>query len=770
MKNFILLFVLLTASSLFAQNWEKIDSVFAPGGVTLQSFSAPVFGDLDDDGDFDLVLGSSGLEIEYFENNGTNTSPLFNKDASMFSSIYSGGYQYTNSYYPALCDLDGDGDLDLTIGGYNGILYYENTGSPSSPSWADVNTTLFADANGQIGTDAKQTFVDLDNDGDKDMVVGIGESLLGGPTPGISMGFRNTGTSTSSVFQRDDALVTGIPDVGLNAYPSFADLDNDGDYDLLMGRDGAAVFYYENTGSQTVPAWTSNNTLFSVVEVTNYWKDPTFCDLDGDADADLIYGTDNGDIYFYENIGTIASPQYQQNSNYFKVIKSSGSSTVSFADYDGDGDLDMLSGSPYDGVLYVVNNGSSISPSFDTVSVVFAGIDPGFRCSPVFIDIDDDMDFDIVSGYSGGGIKLYINNNGTFTENTTMFANVSVNYQSVPAFVDIDGDNDPDLLVGSDDAGNTKFYINDGSNSFTQNTTIFSGVSFPGSCRPSFGDIDNDGDYDMFIGRLSGSVNFYENTGDRFNPVWTLNNTLTSGVNVKQSAHPGIADLDGDGRNDLVVGEYDGNFTFYKNLFAVIPVEMTSFTAMGTESGVVLSWTTATETNNMGFEIERSQRSETGRQPGSINNGLWKRVGYVKGNGTTTQQNTYSFTDNSITSGYYSYRLHQTDFDGSSTYSKVIEINLNISLQFSLSQNYPNPFNPSTKIKFSIPNDGYVSLKIYNSIGQEVAQLVNGFTRAGIHEVTFNSTSGTSALPSGVYLYKLESGENVSVRKLILLK
>ncbi len=539
MKNFLLVIILMS-SSLFAQNWEKIDSIFAPGGVIPESFSAPVFSDLDNDGDFDLVLGSSGLEIVYYENTGTNMQPVFTKDASMFSSIYAGGYQYTNSYYPALCDLDGDGDPDLTIGGYNGILYYENTGTSSSPTWADVNTTLFADANGQIGTDAKQVFADLDDDGDLDMIVGIGESLLGGPTPGISMGFRNTGTAGTPVFQRDDALVAGIPDVGLNAYPSLADLDNDGDLDLLMGRDGAALYYFINTGTASVPAWTQDNTLFSIVETINYWKDPTFCDIDGDLDADLIYGTDDGDLFVYENTGTVSNPQYQYNPSYFRIIKSSGSSTVSFADFDNDGDFDLLSGSPYDGLLYIVNNGTASAPSFDTASSVFAGIDPGFRCSPVFIDIDNDSDFDIVSGYSGGGIKLYINDNGTFSENTAMFSNVSVNYQSVPAFVDIDGDNDQDLLVGSDDAGNTKFYLNDGNNSFTLNTTIFSSINFPGSCRPSFSDIDNDGDFDLFIGRLSGSINFYENTGDRFNPVWTLNNQLTSSVECETICSSGV--------------------------------------------------------------------------------------------------------------------------------------------------------------------------------------------------------------------------------------
>ncbi len=762
MKNLFLL-ILFFSATLYAQNWEKVDSVFAPGGVTVQAFTAPVFADLNNDGDFDLILGSSGLEIEYFENTGTNTAPVFQKDTSMFSSIYAGGYQFTNAYYPALADLDGDGDLDLTIGGYNGILYYENIGSPTSPVWADVNTSLFSDANTQIGTDARQAFADLDNDGDIDMIVGTGESLLGGPDPGISMGFRNTGTAQNPVFQRDDDLVTGIPDVGLNAYPSLADLDNDGDYDLLIGRDGAAVFYYINTGTPSVPAWTRDYTVFSNVETTNYWKDPAFCDLDGDNDLDLIYGTANGNLYFYENTGTVASPQFQYNPAYFKVIKASGSSTVSFADFDNDGDFDLLSGSTYSGLLYVKNNGNNFWPSFDTASVIFAGIDPGFRCSPVFIDIDNDQDFDIVSGTSGGTLKLYINDNGTFSENSTMFANVSVNYQSIPAFVDIDGDNDPDLLVGSEDAGNTKFYLNDGNNNFTQNTTLFSGVSFPSYCRPAFADIDNDGDFDLFIGRSSGSVDFYENTGDRFNPVWTANNQLTSSIKVDQFAHPGFADLDGDGRIDLIVGEYNGNFTFYKNLFAIIPVELTFFNATVSGNNVNLSWQTATETNNRGFEV---QRSNVRSQKSKIGNQKWEKIGFVAGNGTTAQPETYSYVDNNVTLGIYSYRLKQIDFDGTFKYSKIVEMNVNVPSQFTLSQNYPNPFNPTTTIDYSITKDGNVSLKVYNTLGQQIASLVNGNLKAGEYHLTFDA----SELASGIYYYRLDSDSKMLVKKMILLK
>lgn len=757
MKNLLLLLLFFT-SVLYAQNWEKIDSVFAPGGVIVQAFTAPVFGDLDDDGDFDLVLGSTGLEIEYFENTGTNTVPIFHRDASMFSSIYDGGYQYTNSYYPALYDLDSDGDLDLTIGGYNGILYYENIGTPSTPVWADVNTDLFSDANSQIGTDARQTFSDLDNDGDPDLIVGIGESLLGGPTPGITMGFRNTGTAQSPAFLRDDSLVIGIPDVGLNSYPTLADLDTDGDNDMLIGRDGAAVFYYENTGTSTTPVWTRDYTVFSIVETTNYWKDPGFCDLDGDNDFDLIYGTDNGDLFFYENTGTISAPQYQYNPAYFKVIKSSGSSTVSFADYDNDGDFDMLSGSTYSGLLYVKNNGNNTTPVFDTASVIFAGIDPGFRCSPVFIDIDNDSDFDIVSGYSGGTIKLYVNNNGTFTENTTMFGNVSVNYQSIPVFADIDGDNDQDLLVGSEDAGNTKFYLNDGNNNFTQNTTMFAGVSFPSYCRPALADIDNDGDFDLFVGRMGGNIDYYENTGDRFNPVWTSNNLLTSSVVVKQSAHPGFADLDGDGRTDLIAGEYDGNFTFFKNLFAVVPVELTAFTASEENGNVILNWSTGTETNNKGFDIERKAGSSQ-----------WEKIAYLEGAGTTTEPKYYSYKDERVSAGHYSYRLKQVDYDGTYTYSKTVEVDVKMSVEFSLSQNYPNPFNPSTLIRYSVPEDGLVVLKIYDLLGKEVTTLVNEKKSRGTYSVNFNASSG-GQFASGVYIYRLMINEFVSSKKMMFIR
>lgn len=187
-----------------------------------------------------------------------------------------------------------------------------------------------------------------------------------------------------------------------------------------------------------------------------------------------------------------------------------------------------------------------------------------------------------------------------------------------------------------------------------------------------------------------------------------------------------------------------------------LPVELTSFAANVNANGhVVLNWSTATEINNQMFEIQRSN-----------SNTDFVTIGYVNGAGTTTEEQNYSYTDRTVATGNYSYRLKQIDFDGSYHYSSIVEVDVQGPLTFALLQNYPNPFNPTTNIKYSVPTASNVKLAVYNTIGEEVAVLVNGFVQEGFYEVTFNASS----LPSGVYFYKLQSGNTVEMKKMMLLK
>ena len=202
-----------------------------------------------------------------------------------------------------------------------------------------------------------------------------------------------------------------------------------------------------------------------------------------------------------------------------------------------------------------------------------------------------------------------------------------------------------------------------------------------------------------------------------------------------------------------------GGVLIKANLQPVIPVELTSFTASVGNNAVVLNWRTATETNNKGFEV---QRKTSGHE--------WITIGYVEGRGTTADPVAYAYTDSYKDfnySGAVSYRLKQFDFDGRNELSSAVNVDVNFAVrEYALEQNYPNPFNPSTTIKFAMPKAGKVTLKVYNSIGKEVATLVDEYKESGAHQVSFDA----SKLPSGVYIYKFNAGEFTSARKLILMK
>ena len=212
-------------------------------------------------------------------------------------------------------------------------------------------------------------------------------------------------------------------------------------------------------------------------------------------------------------------------------------------------------------------------------------------------------------------------------------------------------------------------------------------------------------------------------------------------------------------------------FVDYDN---VVTVELTSFTAsvLQNEKAVQLNWTTATEINNSGFEIQRKESGVRSQES------EYEVIGFVPGFGTTTESKSYSFIDEEVTTGNYKYRLKQIDFDGSFEYSNEIEVAVDFTpKEFVLYQNYPNPFNPSTTIKYEIPNVGTrdrvsVRIIVYDILGNEVATLVNEEKQPGVYEVEFGNvrTSRDLSLPSGIYFYQLKAENFTSIKKMVLLR
>ncbi len=195
-----------------------------------------------------------------------------------------------------------------------------------------------------------------------------------------------------------------------------------------------------------------------------------------------------------------------------------------------------------------------------------------------------------------------------------------------------------------------------------------------------------------------------------------------------------------------------------------VPVELASFNAELMNSKVMLSWSTASEKNNRGFVVERKVLSSQS----SVGKIEFEKVGFVEGKGTSTAIQHYAFADKNILNGKCRYRLKQIDFDGSSSYSHEIEVDVNlVPNDFILFQNYPNPFNPSTKIRWQSPVSSWQTLKIYDQLGNQVAVLVDEYKSAGYYEIEFDAGND---LASGVYFINFKAGSYSNTKKMILLR
>ncbi|MFA6978909.1 MAG: T9SS type A sorting domain-containing protein [Ignavibacteriaceae bacterium] len=298
-------------------------------------------------------------------------------------------------------------------------------------------------------------------------------------------------------------------------------------------------------------------------------------------------------------------------------------------------------------------------------------------------------------------------------------------------------------------SGNNVIYI-DGASPLIQNSIIDSssshGIYINNQANPDLG------------GGSSGSIgkNILEGFADVPNKYAVYNNSTNNiaaknnywGTSTSSSISNALFDYYDNSSKGIV------NYVpFYPT--RELPVELINFQVIASNQSVDLMWQTATEVNNNGFEVERNSTAS------------WSKIGFVEGNGTTTTPKKYSFHDENLPDGKYSYRLKQIDFDGRFEYSHSVVVEISDAPKvFALSQNYPNPFNPSTKIKFSIPQTSFVTLKVYDMLGKEIITLINEEKTIGNYEIDFNASN----LSSGVYFYKIQASSFIDTKKFILLR
>jgi len=526
--------------------------------IDVGSNSAPTFADIDNDEDFDLFVGESDGNINFYRNIGTVTDPNFTLETEFFASI-DVGFAST----PTFADIDNDGDLDLFVG--ESVLFvlklnfYRNTGTATNPIFTFETEDFAPNETGLRGT---PTFADIDNDGDLDLFVG--ENL------GNINFFRNIGTVTTPNFAFLTEFFASI-DVGLDSSPSFADIDGDGNLDLFVGTGSGNIEFYRNIGSATDPNFTLETETFASIDV-GLFSAPMFADIDNDGDFDLFVGERDGNINFFRNTGTVAEPNFILETENLADIDVGSNSAPTFTDIDNDGDFDLFVGERDGNINFFRNIGTVAEPNFTLETEFFASIDVGSNSAPIFADIDNDGDFDLFVGENFGNLNFY-QNTGTatdpnFTLETEFFASIDVGFASTPTFADIDNDGDLDLFMGDED-GNINFYRNTGTvtePTFTPESEDFATIDVGLFSVPIFADIDNDGDLDLFVGEGDSNINFYGNVGPATEPIFIFATLNLGFLDVGTESAPTFADIDNDGDLDLFVGETDGNINFYRNI------------------------------------------------------------------------------------------------------------------------------------------------------------------------------------------------------------
>ncbi len=423
--------------------------------------------DLDCNGRPDLFLGQLDGSVDRYEQVGTDAAgaPSFLLLARRFENISIVAQMTPTARHGANTlafeDVDGDGDKDLLWGDFfePGLLLIENTGSCAEPNFRSTPRSFpLADPVTSSGYNAP-SFGDLDGDGDRDFVLGvIGGAYVPNRTSVANLWYLER-TGPGAYARRTTRLIPTV-DVGSESLPALADLDGDGDLDLVLANKidpadltTSRAYWFENTGGRRAPAFRLRGPL--ALAPTGHVA-PGFGDLDGDGRPDLVAGSWRDQLAWYRGAGLAAgTPAFELVDSAFVRITRGSNTTPTLGDLDGDGDLDLVIGEASGALNYYRNDGTRTAPAFTLVSDEWLGLDVGRRSTPVLADLDGDGDLDLLVGEEGGTVVLWRNAGSRTEPRFEPDASFSLPAQpyAAPAVGDLDGDGKPEILAGTAGGG-----------------------------------------------------------------------------------------------------------------------------------------------------------------------------------------------------------------------------------------------------------------------------------------------------------------------------
>ncbi len=586
----IITWLLVTSGSLSAQYTQETNPFpIIVGGDTLQypfwggiNNPKPSLADFDQDLLVDLFIGEASGKLSYLRNTGSPAAPVWTPVTDRFAGINIGTWH-------RLVDIDDDGDLDLLCdNNSNGAVLYRNQSIGNNIDFVEADSDLDSIVTGVNNTPA---LVDIDSDGDIDFFVG---------DPGGQLVFyRNTGTATIPSFSLESTFYDSIlafpggggglnkptqPQHGFSAI-NFADIDDDGDHDLIWGDlFNTNLYLFENLGTPALSDFNyQTDTYLSPSYSTFGFNHAPLADVDNDGDLDMILAPANGEfidnLKFLRNTGTAASANYVlEQQNLIDNIDVGRSAYPALADIDGDGDLDLFVGGGDGMISHYENTGSRLQAEYVRVTASFGSIDVGFSAMPAFVDWDSDGDLDLLIGNENGFIQHWRNDGDecipAFVNVTNQLAGIKTDQLAVPVPVDLDNDGLKDLVVGEWDfngSANIHLYENTGT-AGSPVLTLVTKFLIKKSARdftiPCVADWDQDGKIDLIVGNRLLGLTWYRNTalGNSFPDSLTLlaQPDLIPGSDIGWRTVMSRGDLDSDGDLDLILGEGDGGVNFFR--------------------------------------------------------------------------------------------------------------------------------------------------------------------------------------------------------------